>query len=114
MTRSHSASSSLRMWLDGTDRPSSLRQILGDDLAELRLHQRIEPGVWLVLPQQLPVGSQRGVRRHPLPVVLGVGAALLARVCSVEQLVAALAVRAAARPAPRRRVAGSPVGRAGW
>ena len=74
------------------------------------LHQRVQAGGRLVEQQQLDVGGERGDQRDLLPVALGVGAALLARVEvePLEQLVAALLVQPAAQPAeqvdrPRRR-----------
>ena len=81
-----------------------------DPLLEDRLHQRVEAGGRLVEEQQLDVGGERGDQGDLLPVALGVGAALLARVEveALEQLGAALAGRARraagrAGRSPRRR-----------
>ena len=52
--------------------------LLGDAVAEHRLHQRVEAGGRLVQQQQLDVGGQRRDQGHLLPVALGVGAGLLA------------------------------------
>ena len=73
LTRSHSASTSARMWLDSsTVRPSSVD--LADRVLEHGLHQRVEPRRGLVEDQQLGVRRQRGHQRHLLAVALGVGA----------------------------------------
>ena len=58
LTRSQSASTSARMWLDSsTVRPSAFTS--SDALLEDRLHQRVEPGRRLVEQQQLDVGRER-------------------------------------------------------
>ena len=75
--------------------------LLADHLAEHRLHQRVQAGGRLVEQQQLDVGGERGDQRHLLPVALGVGAALLARV-EVEALAAGRRGAAGSRP-PRIR-----------
>ena len=110
VTRSQSASTSARMWLDSSTVRSPRRFSSRMHLAEHLLHQRVQAGGRLVQDQQLDVGGERGDERHLLPVALGVGAALLARVElePLQQLVAALRgpVRRAAGRAgrsPRRR-----------
>jgi hypothetical protein len=59
--------------------------LVGDDLTEAGLHERVQPRGGLVEQQQLDVGGERGHQGDLLAVALGVGAGLLARV-EVEQL----------------------------
>jgi hypothetical protein len=72
-----------------------------DALLERRLHQRIQARGRLVQQEQLGVRRERGDERDLLPVALGVGAGLLARVEveALQQLGAALGVQATAQPA---------------
>ena len=89
LTRSHSASTSARMWLESsTVRPSPVISLMR--VLEHRLHQRVEPRRRLVEDEQLGVGGERGHQRHLLAVALRVGAALLGGVEleALEQLVA--------------------------
>ena len=109
VTRSHSSSTSARMWLESSTVRPRLARLLDAGL-EHRLHQRVEPGGRLVEDEQLGVGGERGDERDLLPVALGVRAALLRRVEleALEQLGAPLpgrARRAAGRAgrSPRRR-----------
>ena len=95
VTRSHSASTSERMWLDSsTVRP--LAQ-LADDVLEDRLHQRVEARRRLVQEVELDVGGERRHQRDLLPVALRVGAALLRRIElePLQQLGAASRIEAA-------------------
>ena len=104
VTRSHSASTSARMWLDSsTVRPAFAQ--LADDVLEDHLHQRVETGGRLVQEVQLDVGRKRRDQRHLLPVALGVGAALLRRVElePFQQIAAPCPVEAAAQGCPAGR-----------
>ena len=99
VTRSHSASTSDRMWLESsTVRPRARSS--ATHVAEDLLHQRVQARGRLVEDQQLDVGRQRRDQRDLLAVALGVRAALLGRVEleALEQLGAALLVEAAAQP----------------
>ncbi len=80
-------------------RPSGLLG-LADHVLEDDLHQRVQARGGLVEQQQLGVGGQRGDDGDLLPVALGVGPALLARVQvePLDQLVPAAPVDAAAQP----------------
>ena len=76
LTRSQSASTSARMWLDSsTVRPWPCSS--ADALAEHLLHQRVQAGGRLVQQEQLDVGGERGDQRDLLPVALGVRPAFL-------------------------------------
>ena len=79
VTRSHSASTSARMWLDSSTVRPAVAQ-LADDVLEDDLHQRVETGGRLVQEVELDVGGERRDERHLLPVALRVGADLLGRV----------------------------------
>ena len=100
VTRSHSASTSARMWLESsTVRPAARASSM--HALEDRLLERVEAGGRLVEHEQLGVGGERRDERDLLPVALGVRAALLGRVEleALEQLRAALRVEPAAQPA---------------
>jgi hypothetical protein len=75
--------------------------LVGDDLTEAGLHQRVQPRGGLVQQQQLDVGGERGHQGDLLAVALGVGAGLLARVQveQLQQLGPALGVQPAPQPA---------------
>ena len=79
--------------------PSGL-PLLGDALAEHRLHQRIEPRGRLVEDEQLDIGGESRDQRDLLAVALRVGAAPARRVEveALEQPGAARRVQAAAQP----------------
>ena len=99
LTRSQSASTSVRMWLESsTVRPRSRSRT--HSLEDL-LHQRVEARGRLVEDQQLDVGGERGDEGDLLAVALRVGAALLRRV-EVEALDQVGRAGAASRP-PRSR-----------
>ena len=109
VTRSHSASTSARMWLESSTVRPCLARLL-DALLEDRLLQRVEAGGRLVEQEQLDVRGERRDQRDLLPVALRVGAALLGRVEleALEQLRAPRRVEPAAQPrragrSPRRR-----------
>ena len=94
VTRSHSASTSARMWLDSsTVRPRRLllARCTSRNTSSI---SGSRPGGRLVEDQQLDVGGERGDQGDLLPVALGVGAALLA------------SGRARSAPAARRAGAG--------
>ncbi len=101
VTRSQSASTSARMWLDSrTVRPSRCcsSRITWRKTSSI---SGSRPGGRLVEDEQLDVGGERGDEGDLLPVALGVGPALLARVEveALQQLGAAPGVEAAAEPA---------------
>ena len=74
VTRSHSASTSARMWLESrTVRPS--RRTSSMHSLEHGLHQRVEARRRLVEHEQLGVRGQRGDERDLLAVALGVACA---------------------------------------
>ena len=101
LTRSQSASTSARMWLDSrTVRPAS--RGLGD--APRRNTSSISgssPEVGSSSRSSSTSDGERGDQRDLLPVALGVGPALLGRVEleALQQLVPAVRVEAAAQPA---------------
>ena len=103
-TRSHSCSTSERMWLESsTVAPAARTRAIS--LRNIDLHERVEPAGGLV--EDVEVGRHGECRdqRDLLPVALGVRAALLARV-ELERLhEARLLARYAGscRDAPRRR-----------
>ncbi len=119
LTRSQSASTSARMWLESsTVRPPAL---LGDALAEHRSYQGIEARTGFIQDQQLDVGGERGDQRDLLPIALGVVAALDSWIESetLEETLAVARIEAAAQSAeqvddlaarqawPQRHVAGN-------
>ena len=72
LTRSHSRSTSARMWLESSTVVPVGSELL-DAVAEDLLHQRVQPGRRLVEEQQLHVGRERRDQGDLLPVALGVG-----------------------------------------
>ena len=93
--------------------PEQPSVLLADDLAELRLHERVQARGRLVEEQELDVGGQRGHERDLLPVALGVGRAPApgVQVEAVQQLVPAGRVQAA--PQPSEQVDDLPAGQTG-
>ena len=78
LTRSHSLSTSARMWLETA--PCAPVAEVVDALLEDRLHQRVQPGGGLVEDEELGVAGERRDEGDLLAVALGVGPALLGRV----------------------------------
>ena len=100
LTRSHSRSTSARMWLlSRTERPSSLKSSMHSVNTASISGSR--PGRRLVEHEQLDVGRQRGHEGDLLAVALGVGAALLGGVElePLDQVGAPPLVDPAAQPA---------------
>ena len=100
VTRSHSASTSDRMWLDSKHGDAAIAR-LGDALAKHLLHQRVQATAGLVEEQQPGPRRERGDQRRPsagCPSSRSRACLVRVEVEALDQLGAALLVDAAAHP----------------